>query len=126
MIEVALSQEKVRNGERVTGTVTWRAEGSKTPRKLELICRWRTEGKGDKHQEVIADEAHTELEGRSEAVVSFDFPIPLEGPISYDGKLLRIVWEMVANVDLPLARDEHDVKAFTVVPRKWNAQEWGE
>ena len=124
MISVHLSRDKVRNGERLSGTVSWRAEGSKTPRKIEALCRWRTEGSGTKSGEVVCRVEQANLEGRNEVTIPVQFDIPREGPLSYDGKVLRIIWEVVANADLPMARDEHDVKTFTVVARKWDAEEW--
>ena len=40
MIRIELSQEKVRNGDSLTGRVVWTASGKKQPRKIEAICRW--------------------------------------------------------------------------------------
>ena len=56
----------------------------------------------------------------------FDFTIPLTGPLSYDGKLFRVVWEVVGRADLPFAIDEVETKAFTVMPRPWNPDDWKE
>ena len=118
MIRIALSEQKVRNGEHLKGTVTF--EGSKTPRKIEVACRWRIEGRGRSREEVVGS---TESQAMT---VPFDFEIPKEGPLTYDGKLLRIIWEVAANADLPMARDESDVATFTVVARRWDASEWKE
>jgi len=118
MIRIALSELKVKNGERVRGNVTF--EGTKTPRKIEVVCRWRVEGRGRSREEVV-DRAESQ-----DMTVSFDFAIPKEGPLTYDGQLLRIIWEVWANADLPMARDESDVATFTVVPRKWDPKEWAE
>ena len=108
----------MRNGEHVKGSVTF--EGAKTPRKLEVACRWRIEGRGRSREEVVGN---AEAQATS---MSFDFEIPREGPLSYDGTLLRIIWEVVASADLPMARDERDVAAFTVVARRWDPKEWAE
>jgi hypothetical protein len=118
MIRIALSEQKVKNGERVKGSVTF--EGSKAPRKIEVICRWRIEGKGRSHEEVV-DRSESEA-----MTIPFDFAIPREGPLSYDGQLLRIIWEIAADADIAMAFDEHEAVAFTVVPRKWDPAEWAE
>ena len=118
MIRIALAEQKLRNGEHLKGNVAF--EGSKTPRKLEVVCRWRIEGKGRSREEVVGN---AESQG---TVVSFDFEIPKEGPLTYDGKLLRIIWEVAANADLPMARDDNDVATFTVVARRWDASEWAD
>ena len=78
MIRIALSDTTVRNGEHVKGSVTWEAEG-KTPRKIEVACRWRVEGRGRTREEIVAShESH-------ESVIPFDFEIPKEGPLTYHG-----------------------------------------
>ena len=56
MIRIVLLDSKVRNGEHVKGSATY--EGAKAPRKLEVACRWRIEGKG-KAQEELVDSAET-------------------------------------------------------------------
>jgi hypothetical protein len=118
MIRIALSGSTVRNGERVKGTVTWEAEGSKTPRKIEVGCRWRVEGRGRTREEIVSSfESH-------DSVIPFDFEIPKDGPLTYEGTLLRIVWEIAAEADLPMAFDPQVVAPFTVVARPWDPKEW--
>jgi hypothetical protein len=119
MIRLELSQESVHTGERVTGHASWSSSGGKAPHNFRVICRWRIEGKGRRKEEVI-DRAG----GGNQ--VAFNFEIPLSGPLSYDGKLFRIVWEIVAHAYIPFARDEEEVKSFLVRPRAWNAEEWKE
>lgn len=126
MIRVELSQEKVRNGDSLTGRVVWTASGKKQPRKVEAICRWRIEGRGRRKETIVDQELGLEVESRSEVSVPFDFSIPLRGPLSYEGKLFRVIWEIVGRADLPFAIDEVEAKAFTVAPRPWNAEEWKE
>ena len=120
MIRIALSESKVRNGERVKGTVTWEAEGAKTPRKIEVACRWRVEGRGRTREEIVSSfESH-------DSVIPFDFEVPKEGPLTYDGTLLRIAWEIAAEADLPMAIDQRAAAPFTVVARPWEPKEWEE
>ena len=124
MIRIVLSGDRVENGGRAKGSVTWQPEASKVPRSVEVICRWRIEGRGKGREEVVGQTGRTSPEG--ETVIPFDFEIPLYGPLSYEGKLLRIIWEVAAHADLPMARDEHEVQPFTVVARKWDPKEWEE
>jgi len=126
MIRVEFSQEKVRNGDSLTGRVVWTASGKKQPRKIEAICRWRIEGKGRKKETIVDQELGLDVESRSEVSVPFDFTIPLYGPLSYDGKLFRVIWQVVGRADLPFAIDEVETKVFTVVPRPWNPDDWKE
>jgi hypothetical protein len=119
MIRLELSQESVHNGDQVTGHASWSSGGGKEPRNVQVICRWRIEGKARRKEQVI-DKASAGKE------VTFNFKIPRDGPLSYDGKLFRIIWEIVARADIPFARDEEEVKSFLVRPRQWNADEWKE
>jgi hypothetical protein len=119
MIRLELSQETVHTGERVTGHASWSSSGGKAPRNFQVICRWRIEGKARRKEQVI-DKAS------AAAQVAFNFKIPRDGPLSYDGKLFRIVWEIVARADIPFALDEEEVKSFLVRPRPWNEEEWKE
>jgi len=126
VIRIEMSQAKVRNGDSLSGRVVWTASGKKQPRKIEAICRWRIEGKGRKKETIVDQELGVDVESRSEVSVPFDFTIPLYGPLSYDGKLFRVIWEVVGRADLPFAIDEVESKVFTVVPRPWNPEEWKE
>ncbi|HEX7419631.1 MAG TPA: hypothetical protein VF505_07070, partial [Thermoanaerobaculia bacterium] len=119
MIRFELPQESVRTGDRLTGHASWSSSGGKAPRTFRVICRWRIEGKGRRKEDVI----DTAGGGNQ---VAFEFEIPLSGPLSYDGKLFRIIWEIVAIADIPFARNEEEVKSFLVLPRAWNVQEWKE
>jgi len=123
MIRVELKNDRLAVGERVAGQAVWNSSGSKQPRKIEVICRWRIEGK--KKAESLLDSATEEnIEGRAQVAVPFDFKVPFAGPVSYDGKLFRVVWEIVANVDLPFATDETDTKVITVTPAVWTAEQY--
>jgi hypothetical protein len=117
MIRLELSQETVRTGEQVAGSASWSSSGGKAPNSFEVICRWRVEGKGRRKEQFI-DRAT----GGNQ--VAFNFEIPLQGPLSYEGKLFRVVWEIVARADIPWARDEEEVKSFLVRPRPWSEEEW--
>ena len=53
------------------------------------------------------------------------FPeIDFSEPVSYDGKLFRVVWEIVATVDLPFAADEKETRVFTVKPAAWTEEQY--
>lgn len=121
MIRIVLLGASAQTGEGLKGTVTWRAE-SKAARKIEIVCRWRVEGKGRTREEVVARVEHADPP--PEATIPFELEIPIWGPLTYDGKLLRITWEVEASADLPMARDERERLAFTVVPRPWSESEW--
>ncbi len=123
MIRIDLAQDEIRNGEHLRGRAQWNSEG-KEARKLEVLCRWRIEGKGSKHEEII--DLEIEVVPAPQTTIPFDFEIPMVGPLSYDGKLFRIVWEIVVRADLPLAFDPEEIKPFTVRPRPYVPEDFEE
>lgn len=125
MIRVSLASTEVQTGESITGEAVWNSEGEKKPRRLEVVCRWRIEGKV-KNEEEVGSAEELEIGSRSQAAVRFEFQIPLHGPLTYDGKLFRVVWEVIARADIAFARDEVDTKVFTVKPRPWDPDMWSQ
>lgn len=119
MIRIELAQENVRNGERVSGRAVW-SSGGEPAQTLEVVCGWRIEGRV-KRRETIVGRVEADAGARSEVVLPFEFEIPLAGPLTYDGKLFRITWE----VDAGAGRDVQS-KPFTVVPRKWAPKDFVE
>jgi hypothetical protein len=123
MIRIELEQEAIVNGDHLRGHAQWNSEG-KQARKLEVLCRWRVEGKGRKHEEIV--DLEIDVAPGPEVTIPFDFEIPLLGPLSYDGKLFRIVWEIMVRADLPLAFDAEETKPFTVRPRPYDPEEFAQ
>lgn len=121
MIRLELEQEEILNGEHLCGQMQWSSDG-KEPRKLEVLCRWRVEGKGRKREEIVDFEI--DVAPATQVTIPFDFEIPLLGPLSYDGKLFRIIWEIVARADLPFARDQVETRTFVVRPRPYVREEF--
>jgi hypothetical protein len=105
----------------VGGTIQGRvrclpAEAMKT-RGVRVGVRWRTEGRGTT-DEGFADELVLH-EGDLRAGQEYDWPFELElgeGPISYEGNLIRIVWEVVVTVDLPWSHDVEEKLSISVLP----------
>lgn len=54
--------------------------------------------------------------------IPFRFQIPAEGPLSYQGKLFAIGWEIFARADLPFAVDETTAASFVVGPALWTGE----
>lgn len=84
-------------------------------RAVRLSLKFFTEGRGDKDQKTLHTiEFPLGDDGRLDAPFSFD--VPSDGPISYDGSLIRVVWEIEARIDLKLARDPKTERTVLVVP----------
>ena len=119
MIRIELAQERVRNGDRVSGRAVWSARGE-FARTMEVVCGWRVEGRAGRRESIIG-RVDADAGSRSEIVLPFEFEIPMAGPLSYDGKLFRITWE----VDAGAGRDVES-KTFAVVARRWEPKDWME
>lgn len=80
---------------------------------------WRTEGRGERNAGVVSEQQVDVIrEGAGTWVrQSVPFAIPAEGPISYDGVLMRIIWELAVRVDIAGGRDIEERTAFRVVVR---------
>ncbi len=121
MIRIELAADSILNGDHVRGQAHWNSDG-KEARKLEVLCRWRVEGKGRRREEIV--DLEIDVAPGARVTIPFDFEIPLLGPLSYDGKLFRIVWEIVVRADLPRALDQEEAKSFTVRPRPYDPEEF--
>ncbi|KAB8139979.1 hypothetical protein F8S13_25860 [Chloroflexia bacterium SDU3-3] len=118
MFFIQINDPYVQVGNTVQGTVEWRSSGT-VPRAIIIAAAWRTEGRGDvslgKAGELrVPYDPSRPLSG---VPIPFAFDIPAEGPVSYDGKMLRIIWEIVAQADLPMMADEKSALAFRVAVR---------
>jgi hypothetical protein len=122
-IRVDLERDSVLNGENVRGRAEWVSSG-KEPRKIEVVCRWRIAGRANKNEQIVQTKTEENMASRSQITIPFEFPIPIGGPLSYEGKQFSIIWEIVATADLPFAFDEEEAKAFTVRPRPYDREEF--
>ncbi len=84
-------------------------------RAVRLSLRYYTQGRGDRDsQTVVGHEFPVDSYGRVDA--GFELPVPLAGPISYDGRLIRVLWEVEARVDIKLRRDAKTIVPVLVIP----------
>lgn len=115
MIEVRLSDAEVRLGHTISGSVVW--ETDREPERVVARIGWVTEGRGDTDEEYFGEES-LEL-GRSEFGsldrLDFSLVVPRDAPVSYDGKILRILWVVEARLHLPWAKDAVESASFRVV-----------
>lgn len=112
---VVLDHHLAECGGAVVGAVRW--SGNDRRRRVGVVLRYRTEGRGDVDSDVVAavEVGDTESgEGR------FRLDVPPLGPVTYNGELLRLLW--VVAVQIPAHRSFLGTAAeadLTVVPRGW-------
>jgi len=116
MIRIQMPSEQVEVGSSLKGQVTWTPEKESKPRGLRVTLGWRTEGRGNKKEGTCDETERTDIAPGSTVTLPFEFHVPIEGPVSYDGKLMKIIWEIMVRADLPFARDEIEKKEIRVVP----------
>lgn len=97
----------LRPGDHFAGEVHVAADADVRCDALTLELRWVTDGKGRENSEVV--EVWTLFSGDLRTGTRQAFPfatqIPRMGPASYQGKLLRVDWELRARADVPWAID---------------------
>ena len=93
MIHIQLEKHIYALGEAITGSCEWIPDGDEKSQRAILIVGWRTEGRGS----VDTHSIH-EMSLQPSRATDFICNIsPKEHP-SYDGELLRIIWEVRVDV----------------------------
>lgn len=126
MIRIEMRATEIRAGETLSGQAIWSSDKGKTPRKVAVTVQWVVAGKGAKYEHVVGDAVEEDIGSKSQVVVPFELEVPALGPLSYEGKLFRISWEVTARADLPFAIDDVETATFTVQPALWTKEAFRE
>ena len=107
-------------GGAITGVVSRQADADgvaseSRARAVRLVLRLRTEGRGNTDTSDVSNQTF-DLEAHGGLSVRFSLAIPRSTPISYDGSLMRVLYEVEARVDVKLARDPKVSYAVLIVP----------
>lgn len=115
MIDLRLTEAQVRLGHTITGSATWHTD--KAPERVAARVGWLTEGRGDRDDEYFGEASLDVGDSEFGTPDRFDFTlqIPPDGPPSYDGKILRIVWVVEVRLYLSWAKDIETSARFRVV-----------
>lgn len=123
MIRIELKQTELRAGETLTGRVVWNADGGKQPRKIDVAVRWIMSGKGERREIAVHQASEADVASKAQIVMPLSVEIPF-GPLTYEGKLFKIAWEVQARADLPFAIDQTESAPFTVRPAIWSPDQF--
>lgn len=100
------------------GGVVLRVDRSLNCRHVFVRLVWHTEGRGDRDRGEVAEVDLHQGEIRPGAPLREDFHFRLpEGPWSYAGHYINIIWEVEVSIDVPLARDPRASKRIILAPR---------
>lgn len=113
MINFYLDSDSFEVGSILTGSCLFTPDTQKKEKPLKLTIGWRTEGRGDKDKEVLY-----ETEVKPSERTYFKCKIPMAGPVSYDGQLLRIIWEIVVTRQKIIGQDKLKTQVLHVIPRQ--------
>ena len=100
-LEIAGGKTRFKPGESLEGTLFW--DFAVVPKGMEVKLCWQTQGKGTQDREVVK-RLHWECSTRSDRK-AFTIPLP-EGPYSFSGKLVSLVWSLEAAADLAAGKAE--------------------
>ena len=118
--EIELDNPFVEPGGQITGRVMLPGAEGADPgvqriREVRVLARFRTEGRGD-HDVWESDPLAFDVGVDGSLHASFALDVPFDGPVSYDGGLLRVIWEVEARTDLRMRIDQKTTATVIVVP----------
>jgi hypothetical protein len=120
MIDIQLSQTEVRVGDVLSGRLIW-TPARPLPKQATVAIGWRTEGRGTVNSQKV-QELQIDCDRFATGItttIPVQFQIPTSAPVSYDGLLLRIIWEATVVLAFPglLTRNQQQAMLFRVLPR---------
>jgi hypothetical protein len=115
--EPTLGGPRYAPGERLTGQISLFPEEDVRCRRVFVLLQWRTEGRGTPFSQTVSEITLREGDLIALNPLSFPFSFDLpEQPWSYEGHYIKIVWEVIANVDIPWGRDWVQTVPIVVEP----------
>jgi len=117
VISIALDPDRVEAGDVLHAHIEWACSDGR-PTHLDTSVYWFTEGRGDLDTGRVHSQRLSIDDRAMTGWTDVDIPVPGEGPTSYDGSLLRILWELKSELKIDGGRDETSIARLTVLPRR--------
>jgi hypothetical protein len=104
-------------GSTVEGWITVTANRNVNCSGVKVRLEWHTEGRGDRDSRVVTEQEvyRGVLPADQPSVYPFQLRVPGE-PWSYAGYYINILWDLVAEVDLPMAFNPKSALRIMVRP----------
>lgn len=112
-LSIELDTDVAECGDVVVGTARW-GRSESAPRAIRTQLRYWTVGRGDTDGAVVAE---VDLEGIVQGAGRFELPVPEAGPMSFEGKLMHVLWAVELIIDKTLRPDPDLSQPITVLPR---------
>ncbi len=110
-MRIELEQPWAECGGWISGTASW--DGPKTPRSVRVTLKYETEGRGNRDRgEVTKNDLHADRQGYQQ----FKLKVPKNGPVSFDGNLLSVFWEVELRLDLKGRPDPRETIRVEILP----------
>jgi sporulation-control protein spo0M len=109
----------LRVGDRVTGTARITPNQDIKLNSVAVKLLWKAHGKGSSEEGVVEEFSPPRtksLAGGQETSLPFDFALPMDGPVSYDGEYVKISWLLRVYLDIPWAIDDEEDFPLLVLP----------
>lgn len=106
-IIVEIQGDDIEVGETLHGNLVWTPVKDGTINRTKVSVGWRTEGRGAPKSGTVSELLLAGISMRAGETLRrpFALVLPALAPPSYDGTILRIIWEINVTVDPPLAID---------------------
>lgn len=114
VIQLSCDRHEVRCTEVVRVLLGWHAD--RQPEAVRIELRWRTEGRGDRNSGVGAVHRHGPEQGPIPPQLEAALRVPGDGPVSYDGQMIRVIWEVRAVLEMRLRTDPSAAVPLQVLP----------
>ena len=113
-----LDQEVVRAGDRLSGKLSYPTQT--LPKQVTVELLWRTEGRGTRDRQTIDTCSINPQQLTLGLPIPFTVQTSYEGPVTYNGSLFRIIWEIKATVTFSgmLAKKEEQTQPVNVLCRR--------
>ncbi|MDQ6802027.1 MAG: hypothetical protein M3041_14465 [Acidobacteriota bacterium] len=121
MIGIILNQTSVAVGNALEGQLCWRADDRRLPDQLSVAIEWELNTEQPRRLFGVARHLTWNAPADHEVTLPFRLLIPLEGPISYAGKMLSVRWTIKAAAVMRYATDETVESEIEVIPRTFTA-----
>jgi len=94
-VDFELESPSIKLGESVRGNFICRDTARKSG-SVDISVEWYTRGKGNQDRQTIRSQIFNQIE--PDVITPFSLQLPTNAPPTYEGKLIRIVWEVKMTV----------------------------
>lgn len=117
VLKLVLKDSVARPGEKFSCVVLLAPNDERVSTAAGLMVRleWRASYGGLRGESQTVAKWSPDLPLRMEYIVPFE--LPADAPITYAGKLVRIDWAVIAELDVPWKKDPAVIESLQVLPR---------